>query len=207
MRVQPAALAGTEPEPRDGVRAGHMPGSINLHYEMLLTEDGTLKDSETLAEIFRALGVNRRKPVITSCGSGVTAAILVLALQIIGNRQTAIYDGSWTEWGRTRGTAGGDRARNRFRACGRRRGGRDPRYPGPETAFQTAWQADQLINSGPLARQAFERTRFSEQPSGKDHGFGVCSRDQSFFVIWTQSSARATSSLASQVACRQPIFS
>lgn len=92
-------FAGVEPEPREGVRGGHMPGSLNLHYRTLLTEEGLLADNDTLAAAFNAIGINRRSQVVTSCGSGVTAAILVLALQILGNRHTSIYDGSWTEWG------------------------------------------------------------------------------------------------------------
>ena len=92
-------FAGVEPEPREGLRGGHMPGSLNLHYTKLLTGDGTLADDGTLAAAFDEIGINRRSQVVTSCGSGVTAAILVLALQILGNRHTSIYDGSWTEWG------------------------------------------------------------------------------------------------------------
>ncbi len=100
LDARPAGrFAGTEPEPREGVRGGHMPGSLNLPWDALLTEDGVLKDNADLKSAFEAIGVNRRTPVVTSCGSGVTAAILVLALQILGNRQASVYDGSWSEWG------------------------------------------------------------------------------------------------------------
>lgn len=100
LDARPAGrFAGTEPEPREGVRGGHMPGSLNLPWDALLTEDGVLKDNAELKSAFNAIGVNRRTPVVTSCGSGVTAAILVLALQILGNRQASVYDGSWSEWG------------------------------------------------------------------------------------------------------------
>jgi thiosulfate/3-mercaptopyruvate sulfurtransferase len=90
---------GEEVEPRPGVRAGHMPGAKNVHYASLLNPDGTLKSKDAIAEAFRAAGVDLAKPVITSCGSGVTAAILSLGLTLIGARDHALYDGSWTEWG------------------------------------------------------------------------------------------------------------
>ena len=92
-------FAGTEPEPREGLRGGHMPGSVNLPWDTLVTPDGILKSDDELRAAFDAIGVTRRMPVVTSCGSGVTAATLVLALQVLGHRQTAVYDGSWTEWG------------------------------------------------------------------------------------------------------------
>ncbi|WP_436641169.1 3-mercaptopyruvate sulfurtransferase [Microbaculum sp. FT89] len=95
----PGRFAGIEPEPREGVRGGHMPGSVNLPWDSLVAPEGVLKSDDELKATFDAVGVNRRTPVITSCGSGVTAAILVLALQVIGHRQTAVYDGSWCEWG------------------------------------------------------------------------------------------------------------
>lgn len=90
---------GEETEPRPGVRAGHMPGAKNVHYASLLNPDGTLKSKDAIAEAFRAAGVDLAKPVITSCGSGVTAAILTLGLTLIGTKDHALYDGSWTEWG------------------------------------------------------------------------------------------------------------
>ncbi len=95
----PARFRGTEPEPRPGLRAGHIPGSKNLHYATLLDPDGTMKAPEALRAAFEAAGVDLARPVITTCGSGVTAAILSLALEIIGHRNHALYDGSWAEWG------------------------------------------------------------------------------------------------------------
>lgn len=95
----PERFAGTVAEPRPGLRAGHIPGSVNLHYALLLNADGTLKDDAALRAAFGAAGVELDKPVITSCGSGVTAAILNLALARIGKTDHALYDGSWAEWG------------------------------------------------------------------------------------------------------------
>jgi thiosulfate/3-mercaptopyruvate sulfurtransferase len=90
---------GEEAEPRQGVRAGHMPGASNVHYASLLNPDGTLKPPEEIARVFSAAGIDTGRPVITSCGSGITAAVLSLALTLIGARDHALYDGSWTEWG------------------------------------------------------------------------------------------------------------
>ncbi len=95
----PGRFAGTEPEPRPGVRPGHIPGSKNLHYAQLLNADGTMKDKAGLRGAFEAAGIDLSKPAITSCGSGVSAAILNLALERIGKADHALYDGSWAEWG------------------------------------------------------------------------------------------------------------
>lgn len=95
----PARFRGEEPEPRPGLRAGHIPGSKNVHYRTLLNDDGTMKPPAELKKVFEAADVDLGKPVITSCGSGVTAAILSLALERIGHRNHALYDGSWAEWG------------------------------------------------------------------------------------------------------------
>ena len=92
---------GEEVEPRPGVRAGHMPGAKNVHYASLLKPDGTLKSPAEIEAVFRAAGIDLSKPVITSCGSGITAAILSLGLTLIGAKDHALYDGSWTEWGGT----------------------------------------------------------------------------------------------------------
>jgi len=89
---------GEAPEPRPGLRMGHIPGS-NLAWMSLLKEDGTMKDPQTLKRLFEAVGVDLSKPVICSCGSGVNAAILDLALTLIGHPRHAVYDGSWAEWG------------------------------------------------------------------------------------------------------------
>ena len=95
----PGRFRGEEPEPREGLRAGHIPGSKNVHFRELLNGDGTMKPPEELRAAFEAAGVDLSKPVITTCGSGVTAAILSLALQRIGHERHAVYDGSWSEWG------------------------------------------------------------------------------------------------------------
>jgi thiosulfate/3-mercaptopyruvate sulfurtransferase len=92
-------FAGTEPEPRPGLRGGHIPGSLNLPYETLYRADGTLKQPDELRAAITAAGVDLARPVVTSCGSGVTASVLALALYLAGRRDTAVYDGSWSEWG------------------------------------------------------------------------------------------------------------
>ncbi len=91
-------FAGTEPEPRPGLRGGRMPGARNLPFLELYADDGTMKDPEALAALFRAAGVDLARPTITTCGSGVTACNLALGLHLAG-AAAAVYDGSWTEWG------------------------------------------------------------------------------------------------------------
>lgn len=91
-------FAGAEPEPRAGLRAGHIPRSHNLHYARLIDESGRLKPRDPLEEIFGETGMAQR-PIITSCGSGVTACILALGLHEIGQENVRVYDGSWAEWG------------------------------------------------------------------------------------------------------------
>ncbi|MXQ06524.1 3-mercaptopyruvate sulfurtransferase [Alphaproteobacteria bacterium GH1-50] len=95
----PGRFAGAEPEPREGLRAGHIPGSKNVHYRTLLNDDGTMKGPAALRAVFEGAGVDLSRPAITTCGSGVTAAIISLALERIGHRDHALYDGSWSEWG------------------------------------------------------------------------------------------------------------
>jgi len=90
---------GEQAEQKDGMRAGHIPGSCNLPYPYLLNENGTVKDPDTIRQLFDASGIDLAKPVITTCGSGITAAILGLGLSVIGHRQWSLYDGSWAEWG------------------------------------------------------------------------------------------------------------
>jgi thiosulfate/3-mercaptopyruvate sulfurtransferase len=89
---------GTEPEPRAGLRGGHIPGSLNLPYESLYRTDGTLKPTDALRSAFLIAGVDLGKPITTTCGSGVTASVLALALHLVGHQHVAVYDGSWTEW-------------------------------------------------------------------------------------------------------------
>ncbi|MCC7260231.1 MAG: 3-mercaptopyruvate sulfurtransferase [Alphaproteobacteria bacterium] len=94
-----ARFTAQEPEPRAGMRSGHIPGSKNIPYKALLNADGTVKDPAALKATFVAAGVKENAPVITSCGSGVTASILALGLELTGHRAWSLYDGSWAEWG------------------------------------------------------------------------------------------------------------
>ena len=94
-----ARFAGEAPEPRAGLRSGHIPNSISLPFTELLNSDGTMKSDAELALIMAAKGVDMKAPVITTCGSGVTAAIINLALARLGHKQHSLYDGSWAEWG------------------------------------------------------------------------------------------------------------
>jgi thiosulfate/3-mercaptopyruvate sulfurtransferase len=96
----PGRFAGTEPEPRAGLRSGHIPGSRNLFFKSLIDEaTHRLKSPAELEELCREAGIDSHQPVTTSCGTGVTAAILALGLFCLGNENVAVYDGSWTEWG------------------------------------------------------------------------------------------------------------
>lgn len=92
-------FSGAQPEIRPGVRSGHIPGSVNLPYTELLAPDGTFLPPSALRALFAKVGVDGSKPVVTSCGSGVTACILTLGMQLAGLPPAAVYDGSWTEWG------------------------------------------------------------------------------------------------------------
>ncbi|MEM7710484.1 MAG: 3-mercaptopyruvate sulfurtransferase [Pseudomonadota bacterium] len=92
-------FGGEAPAPRPGLRAGHIPGSRNVPYRTLFAADGTLKRGAALRDAFEAAGVDLARPVITTCGSGVTAAILNLGLTVLGHGDHSLYDGSWAEWG------------------------------------------------------------------------------------------------------------
>lgn len=89
---------GTEPEPRPGLRGGHIPGSVNLPYDTLFDGEGSLLPPPELRRRFEAARVDLDAPIITTCGSGVSAAVLALALYLLGRPDVPVYDGSWTEW-------------------------------------------------------------------------------------------------------------
>ncbi len=93
-----ARFVGTEPEPREVPRLGHMPGAKNVPFTDLLSGDGTLRSPGEISTIFEKAGFDPIKPVIASCGSGVTACMIALALATIGNETASVYDGSWAEW-------------------------------------------------------------------------------------------------------------
>ena len=102
--ARPAArFRGEEAEPRPGLRRGHMPGARNLPYTELVNPDGTLKSASEIQEAFAQAGVEPQGAMVTTCGSGVTASILALALAAIGQPDVGVYDGSWAEWGQNNG--------------------------------------------------------------------------------------------------------
>ena len=95
----PDRFRGEAAEPRPGLRAGHIPGAKNVFFKNLLNSDGTFRSNDEVRQCFVEGGVDLSRPIITSCGSGVTAAVLSLALERIGHRNHSLYDGSWSEWG------------------------------------------------------------------------------------------------------------
>jgi thiosulfate/3-mercaptopyruvate sulfurtransferase len=95
----PGRFRGTEAEPRAGLRGGRIPGSFNLPYGSLFAADGTVLPAEALKVRLQESGIDLNRPVAATCGSGVSACVLAFALHLIGHRQFAVYDGSWTEWG------------------------------------------------------------------------------------------------------------
>jgi thiosulfate/3-mercaptopyruvate sulfurtransferase len=95
----PARFEGSEADPRPGVAAGHIPGARNVPFSAIYNEDGTFKSREELRRLFDQAGANAAQPFIASCGSGVTANALVFAAHLLGNDDTQLYDGSWSEWG------------------------------------------------------------------------------------------------------------
>jgi thiosulfate/3-mercaptopyruvate sulfurtransferase len=94
-----ARFRGEAPEPRAGLRSGHMPGAANVPFELVGAADGRLRSAVELKDVFESAGVDLARPIVTTCGSGVTASVLALALARLGLDRVAVYDGSWTEWG------------------------------------------------------------------------------------------------------------
>jgi thiosulfate/3-mercaptopyruvate sulfurtransferase len=94
-----ARFTGEERDPRPGVAAGHIPGSFNLPYGQMFNVDGTWKQGEELRATFTGSGIDLTKPLVTSCGSGLTAATLVFGAHLLGKSDVALYDGSWSDWG------------------------------------------------------------------------------------------------------------
>ena len=92
-------FTGEEPEARANVASGHIPGARSLPHGLLFNADGTFKDKAALEAAFNAAGVDLTKPVVTTCGSGITASVLAFALHLLGKEDVALYDGSWSEWG------------------------------------------------------------------------------------------------------------
>lgn len=92
-------FTGKAAEPREGLLSGHIPGSINVPFNELLAEDGRLKSADALRKVFADAGVSLDRPIVNTCGSGITAAVLSLAQAVAGRDDSAVYDGSWTEWG------------------------------------------------------------------------------------------------------------
>lgn len=94
-----ARFEGTENDPRPGVAPGHIPGARNLPFAALYHDDGTFKSPDEVRRLFDEIGIDPERPFIASCGSGVTASSLIFAARRLGNRDTRLYDGSWSEWG------------------------------------------------------------------------------------------------------------
>lgn len=98
-----ARFTGEEPDPRPATHAGHIPGSKNIYYKDLFNDDGTWKQGDALKSVFEQAGIDLARPLVATCGSGITAAVLVFGAHLLGNN-AALYDGSWAEWGADRTT-------------------------------------------------------------------------------------------------------
>lgn len=96
----PGRFAGIDPEPRPGLRMGSMKGTINIPFATVLNPDGTLKSDEDLVKLFEEAGVDLSKNMCNTCGSGLTATIVDLAMSVLGNENAALYDASWSEYGK-----------------------------------------------------------------------------------------------------------
>lgn len=94
---------GSDPEPRDGLASGHMPGAKNLPYQTLVDAEGKVLRSDALRRRLTEAGIDPKRPIVATCGSGVSACTLLLALEMLGAEPAALYDGSWTEWASTGG--------------------------------------------------------------------------------------------------------
>lgn len=94
-----ARFTGADEDAVHGLPGGHIPGARHLFFRDVLNEDGTFRDTETLQRLFAEAGLDTEKPIIVTCGSGVTASVLLFALRLVGAPRTALYDGSWSEWG------------------------------------------------------------------------------------------------------------
>jgi thiosulfate/3-mercaptopyruvate sulfurtransferase len=105
LDARPAGrFTGTDPEPRPGLRGGHMPGARNLPHAELFNIDGTWKQGDELRAAFTQAGIDLDRPVTTTCGSGITAAVLAFGMHLLGKKDVGLYDGSWAEWGAQAGT-------------------------------------------------------------------------------------------------------